>query len=88
MKSFVAKQKEMAYSVAMDSGDVAKAYKVSGIPIAFIIVNGKIVWSGYPWAGLDKAVEAAVADPKKAFEDAVAAGKTKAADKAGDKDND
>lgn len=32
-------------------------YGVSGIPHAFIVVNGKIAWKGHPMAGLDEEVK-------------------------------
>ncbi|MDD3001452.1 MAG: TlpA disulfide reductase family protein [Candidatus Riflebacteria bacterium] len=32
-------------------------YGVSGIPHAFIVVNGKIVWKGHPMAGLDEEIK-------------------------------
>ncbi|KAF1081353.1 MAG: hypothetical protein GQF41_2159 [Candidatus Rifleibacterium amylolyticum] len=33
------------------------AYGVTGIPAAFIVVDGKIVWNGHPMAGLDAKVK-------------------------------
>ncbi len=37
------------------------AYGVSGIPAAFIVVDGKIVWNGHPMGGLDEELKKAVA---------------------------
>lgn len=37
------------------------AYGVTGIPAAFIVVDGKIVWNGHPMAGLDAKVKELVA---------------------------
>jgi hypothetical protein len=67
---FLKKQKEMEYVVACNGGKTAAAYGVNGIPHAFVIVDGKVVWNGHPMNGLDKAVEDAIktlkpADAKK-----------------------
>lgn len=35
-------------------------YGVSGIPAAFIVVDGKIVWNGHPMGGLDEEIKKAV----------------------------
>jgi len=37
------------------------AYGVTGIPAAFIIVDGKIVWNGHPMGGLDEKIKELVA---------------------------
>ncbi len=55
------KDMKMDYIVGTAS-DTGKSYGVTGIPAAFIVgKNGKIVWSGHPMDGLDKALEAALA---------------------------
>jgi len=52
-----AKQMKMAYPVGGGSPS-SRAYKVKGIPHAFIInPAGEVVWEGHPMAGLDKAIE-------------------------------
>lgn len=51
---------KMDYPVGMGSNS-GNAYGVSGIPAAFVVAGGKIVWSGHPMSGLDKAIEAALA---------------------------
>ena len=35
-------------------------YSVRGIPAAFVVVDGKIIWEGHPVSGLDAAVEKAL----------------------------
>jgi len=65
---------KMNYGVAADDneGFMARnwmeAADEGGIPTAFIVgKDGKIAWIGYPWGGLDRALEQAVAgtlDPK------------------------
>jgi thiol-disulfide isomerase/thioredoxin len=54
-----AKQMKMTYPVGVGSTS-SREYGVSGIPHAFVVVGGKIVWHGHPMNGLDKAVEDAV----------------------------
>jgi len=55
------KSMNMTYPVAVGSRS-GNEYGVTGIPTAFIISReGKIVWSGHPMAGLDKAIEEEVA---------------------------
>lgn len=60
---------KMDYNVAADDneGSMAKnwmeAAGQSGIPTAFIVgKDGNIAWIGYPWAGLDQALEQSIAD--------------------------
>ena len=56
-----AEQIKMDYAVGAGSNSVA-AYGVAGIPHAFIIADGKVIWHGHPMQGLDKAIEKALAD--------------------------
>jgi thiol-disulfide isomerase/thioredoxin len=52
---------KMDYPVGLGSNS-GGAYGVEGIPHAFIVApGGKIVWSGHPMDGMDKALEAAIA---------------------------
>jgi len=52
---------KMDYPVGLGSNS-GQAYGVEGIPHAFVVApGGKIVWSGHPMTGLDKAIEAAIA---------------------------
>jgi thiol-disulfide isomerase/thioredoxin len=71
VKPFVEKMAEkMNYVVACDDdhqtfAPYMDAYGHDGIPTAFVInKNGKVVWDGHPMAGLDRAIEAALADSK------------------------
>jgi thiol-disulfide isomerase/thioredoxin len=57
---FVKAQKAMEYPVAVDTGKTAEAYGVTGIPNAFVVVDGKIAWRGHPMMGLDDAIKKAV----------------------------
>lgn len=41
--------------------DSGSAYGVTGIPAAFIVVDGNIVWNGHPMSGLDAEIEKLVA---------------------------
>ncbi len=66
VKGFLAKQKNMEYVVACDGNKTMGAYGVNGIPHAFVVVDGKVVWNGHPMNGLDKAVEDAVKNLKPA----------------------
>jgi thiol-disulfide isomerase/thioredoxin len=53
---------KMDYPVGLGSNS-GGAYGVSGIPAAFVVApGGKIVWSGHPMSGLDKAIEKALKD--------------------------
>jgi len=55
-------KKDMEYPAAAGSNDGA-AYGVTGIPHAFLLdPTGKVVWTGHPMAGLDKAIEKALKD--------------------------
>lgn len=58
--NFVKAQKSMQYPVAVDTGGTAESYGVTGIPNAFVVVDGKIAWRGHPMMGLDEAVKKAV----------------------------
>ena len=59
VKGFAAKM-GMDYPVGMGSA-ASNAYGVEGIPVAFVVApGGKIVWTGHPMDGLDKAIEAAL----------------------------
>ena len=49
----------MSYPVGVGSSS-AGAYGVSGIPHAFVVANGKIVWAGHPMDGLANAIDAAL----------------------------
>ncbi|MEW6710595.1 MAG: TlpA disulfide reductase family protein [Candidatus Riflebacteria bacterium] len=65
IEGFMAKA-EMPWIIGAES-NAGGDYGVSGIPSAFIVVDGKIVWNGHPMGGLDeelkKAVEAKSAAP-------------------------
>ena len=57
--------KKMEYSVAIDKGrstsnEFMGRYNVGGIPHAFVVKNGKVVWHGHPMSGLDDAIENAL----------------------------
>ena len=58
LKKFIEEMK-MNYIVGAGSSTGQK-YNVRGIPTAFVIVDGKIVWEGHPMGGLDQAVEKAL----------------------------
>ena len=60
------KEMKMDYIVGVGSS-TAQKYNVRGIPHAFVIVDGKVVWEGHPMGGLDQAVEKALKEksPKK-----------------------
>jgi len=59
VKAF-ASQMKMSYAVGVGS-KTGSAYGVDGIPHAFVIApGGKVVWSGHPASGLDKAIEEAL----------------------------
>jgi thiol-disulfide isomerase/thioredoxin len=68
LKPFVEKMAEnMNYVVACDddyqtSASYMEAFGYNTIPTAFVIdKNGKVVWDGHPMAGLDQAIENALA---------------------------
>ncbi len=58
VESFMAKA-EMPWIIGAESNSGGD-YGVSGIPSAFIIVDGKIVWNGHPMGGLDEELKKAV----------------------------
>jgi thiol-disulfide isomerase/thioredoxin len=51
--------KKMNYIVGTGSTS-GSDYSVRGIPRAFVIVDGKIIWEGHPVSGLDEAVKKAL----------------------------
>lgn len=53
------KKADMPWIIGAES-DSGSAYGVSGIPAAFIVVDGKIVWNGHPMGGLDEELKKAV----------------------------
>jgi thiol-disulfide isomerase/thioredoxin len=55
IESFM-KTMDMPWIIGADSNS-GSAYKVTGIPTAFIVSDGQIVWKGHPMAGLDKEVK-------------------------------
>ena len=60
--------KRMLYTVAIDDGGKTDSayqggFKVNSIPHAYVIdKEGKIAWHGHPAAGLEEAIEAALAE--------------------------
>ena len=42
------KKNQVTYPIAIETGDIAARYNVSGIPAAAIIGNGKVLWRGHP----------------------------------------
>ncbi len=54
------KKANMTWIVGAESNS-GSAYGVSGIPAAFLVVDGKIVWNGHPMGGLDAELEKHVA---------------------------
>ena len=58
VKNFATEMK-MSYFVGTGSTS-GRDYGVTGIPTAFVISGGKVVWTGHPMGGLDKAVEEAL----------------------------
>jgi thiol-disulfide isomerase/thioredoxin len=54
------KKADMTWIVGAESNS-GSDYGVSGIPSAFIVVNGEIVWNGHPMGGLDAEIEKLVA---------------------------
>lgn len=59
---FIAKLgSDFTYPVALDiGGEVNKAYGVKGIPAAFVVSDGQVVWAGHPRSGLEAALERAI----------------------------
>lgn len=56
---------EMDYTVAVDDWDATSRkymgrYGVKGIPHAFVVKDGAVVWHGHPMSGLDEAIEEAL----------------------------
>lgn len=56
---------KMEYSVAVDkerstSNEFMERYDLRGIPHAFVVKDGKIVWHGHPMKGLEAAIEKAL----------------------------
>jgi hypothetical protein len=55
---------KMAYTVAIDAGATSKGYMgkygVGGIPHAFVVKDGEVVWHGHPMGKLDDAIEGAL----------------------------
>ena len=69
VESFVKEQKEMKYRVAIDDSDKTgeiymAGFGVDGIPHAFMIKEGKIIWHGHPLE-LDDELAKAVGNEKK-----------------------
>ncbi len=69
VENFCKKQKEMKYRVAIDdnnktAGIYMGGFGVNGIPHAFIIKEGKIIWHGHPMQ-IDAELEKAVGNEKK-----------------------
>jgi len=65
VEAFVNKMGDkMAYTVAIDAGATSKGYMgkygVGGIPHAFVVKDGEIVWHGHPMAKLEAAIEDAL----------------------------
>src|SRR5205085_671539 len=58
VKTF-AQNMKMNYAVGTGSAS-ARQYGVTGIPHAFVVVDGKIAWEGHPMAGLEDAIQAEV----------------------------
>jgi len=42
------KENKLGYPLAKETGDLSKAFNVSGIPAAAVVKGGKIVWRGHP----------------------------------------
>tara|TARA_Y100001934_G_scaffold57259_2_gene70901 strand:+ start:216 stop:2591 length:2376 start_codon:yes stop_codon:yes gene_type:complete len=56
---------KMEYIVAIDDNDITSReymgrYGIGGIPHAFVVKDGTVVWHGHPMSGLDKAIEEAL----------------------------
>lgn len=50
---------DMPWIVGAESSSGGE-YGVRGIPAAFVVVDGKIVWNGHPMGGLDEEIKKAV----------------------------
>jgi thiol-disulfide isomerase/thioredoxin len=69
VEKFYKAQTEMKYRVAVDDGDKTggiymAGFGVNGIPHAFIIKEGKIIWHGHPMT-MDETLAKAVGNEKK-----------------------
>ena len=56
---------KMEYSVAIDNGrattkEFMERYNVRGIPHAFVVKNGKVLWHGRPMDNLEDAIDNAL----------------------------
>ena len=56
---------KMEYSVAIDNGrattkEFMERYNVRGIPHAFVVKNGKVLWNGHPMDNLEEAIDNAL----------------------------
>ena len=65
VEAFVKKMGDkMAYTVAIDAGATSKGYMskygINGIPHAFVVKDGEVVWHGPPMAKLEAAIEDAL----------------------------
>jgi thiol-disulfide isomerase/thioredoxin len=49
------KKNKVTYPIAVETGDIAERFNVSGIPAAAIIGDGKVLWRGHP-ARIDDAL--------------------------------
>lgn len=47
VKAFISEHK-LQYPIAQENGDMSQYFKVSGVPAAAVIKNGKVVWRGNP----------------------------------------
>jgi hypothetical protein len=41
-------EKQIAYPVAKEDGELSRYFNVSGIPAAAVLKDGKVVWRGHP----------------------------------------
>lgn len=55
------KKNQVTYPVAVETGEIADRFNVSGIPAAAIIGGGKVLWRGHPARIDDNLVEALLA---------------------------
>ena len=65
VESFVKKMGDkMAYTVAIDAGATSKGYMtkygINGIPHAFVVKDGTVVWNGHPMDKLEAAIDDAL----------------------------
>ncbi len=47
VKDFI-KRFELSFPVAKEDGSVGRAFEISGIPMATVIKEGKVIWRGHP----------------------------------------